>query len=36
MWLLVKSVNGLLLNTPKAFTNLSPGFERSENPGLLF
>jgi len=21
-------------NTPKAFANLSPGFERSENPGV--
>jgi len=22
------------MNTPKAFANLSPGFERSENPGV--
>jgi len=22
------------MNTPKAFANFSPGFERSENPGI--
>ena len=22
------------INTPKAFANFSPGFERSENPGI--
>ncbi|HVF23348.1 MAG TPA: hypothetical protein VM941_09745, partial [Pyrinomonadaceae bacterium] len=34
-WFSLKSGTGSVENTPKAFANFSPGFERSENPGSL-